>query len=223
MTKMRQSIATSLLCLLGGASLVLGACENYSFTTCDDGIVHWYDLNDGQICDPKDCGGGRAPPRTDVPGCPLYSGTILSEPISYLSCFTPSNAVPVTTSTSASAGSAETTSTDVVITSAISTSTSDAGRTTQEPASETSTVDSSVASGKPSTLFTTTASSHASASTKTPITSPATLSTKSQATHAASNTTSGSASTTSTTNAGNAMGGSLLAVVGVAIGAFALL
>ncbi|ETR96923.1 hypothetical protein M419DRAFT_121290, partial [Trichoderma reesei RUT C-30] len=144
---MRQSIGTSLLYLIGGANLVLAACENYSFTTCDDGIVHWYDLKDGQICDPKDCGGGRAPPRTDVPGCPLYSGTILSEPISYLSCFTPSNAVPVTTSTPA--GSAGTTA-DVVITSAISTS--DAGRTTQEPASETSTVDSSVASGKPSTL-----------------------------------------------------------------------
>ncbi|KAL7822801.1 hypothetical protein V8C26DRAFT_387497 [Trichoderma gracile] len=215
---MRQSVGTSLLCLLGGANLVLAACENYSFTTCDDGIVHWYDLNDGQICDPKDCGGGRAPPRTDVPGCPLYSGTILSEPISYLSCFTPSNAVPVTASTSA--GSAETTA-DVVTTSAVSTS--DAGRTTQEPASETSTVNSSVASGKPSTLTTTAASSSASASTKTPITSPATLSTKSQATHAASNTTSGGASTTLTTNAGNAMSGSLFAVAGVAIGAFAML
>ncbi|TFB03239.1 hypothetical protein CCMA1212_004734 [Trichoderma ghanense] len=216
---MRQYIGASLLSLLMGANLVLAACEHYSYTACDDGIVHWYDLNDGQICDPKNCGGGRAGPfRTDVPGCPRYSGTILSEPISYLSCFTPSNAVPVTTSTAA--GGAETTA-DVVTTSAASTS--DAGRTSQEPASETSAVESTVAPGKPSTLVTTAASSPASASTKTPITSPATLSTKSQATHAASNTTSAAASTTSTTNAGNTMGASLLAVAGVAIGAFAML
>ncbi|PTB70511.1 hypothetical protein BBK36DRAFT_1165036 [Trichoderma citrinoviride] len=214
---MRQSIGTSLLSLLVGANLVLAACEHYSYTSCDDGIIHWYDLNDGQICDPKDCGGGRAPPRTDVPGCPLYSGTILSEPISYLSCFTPSNAVPLTSSTAA--GVAETTA-DVVITSAVSTS--EAGRTTQEPASETSAAESTVAPAKPSTLITTSASSPASASTKTPITSPATLSTKSQATHAASNTTT-SATTSSTPNAGNTMGGSLLAVAGVAIGAFVML
>ncbi|KAL7818716.1 hypothetical protein V8C44DRAFT_318813 [Trichoderma aethiopicum] len=215
---MRRSIGTSLLSLLAGANLVLAACEHYSFTSCDDGIVHWYDVNDGQVCDPRDCGGGRAPPRTDVPGCPLYSGTILSETVSYLSCFTPSNAVPVTTSTPA--GSAETT-VDVVTTSAASTS--EAARTTQEPAGETSAADTTVASGNPSTLITTAASSPASASTKTPITSPATLSTKSQATHAVSNTTSATASTTSTVNAGNNVGGSLLAVGGIALGALMML
>ncbi|KAG8164424.1 hypothetical protein KVR01_006342 [Diaporthe batatas] len=28
-----------------------------------------------EICAAPDCGGGRAPPKTGVPGCPLYSGT----------------------------------------------------------------------------------------------------------------------------------------------------
>jgi len=29
----------------------------------------------GEVCAYLDCGGGRAPPKTNVPGCPLYSGT----------------------------------------------------------------------------------------------------------------------------------------------------
>lgn len=35
----------------------------------------WYDPDTGEICEFLDCGGGRAPPKTTVPGCPLYSGT----------------------------------------------------------------------------------------------------------------------------------------------------
>lgn len=37
-----------------------------------------------EICDIPDCGGGRAPPKTNVPGCPLYSGTATPTP-SFLS------------------------------------------------------------------------------------------------------------------------------------------
>src|ERR1700712_3241764 len=29
----------------------------------------------GQICEMIDCGGGRAPPKHDVPGCNAYTGT----------------------------------------------------------------------------------------------------------------------------------------------------
>lgn len=43
----------------------------------------WYVPGTGELCDLLDCGGGRAPPRTDVPGCPLYSGTATYSP-SYL-------------------------------------------------------------------------------------------------------------------------------------------
>ncbi|KAK1960972.1 hypothetical protein LY78DRAFT_645650 [Colletotrichum sublineola] len=35
----------------------------------------WYVPGTGEICEPLDCGGGRAPPKTDVPGCPEYKGS----------------------------------------------------------------------------------------------------------------------------------------------------
>lgn len=63
-------------------------CSFHTFTQCEDGITHWYDPDDGQICDPLDCGGGRAPPKTNVPGCPQYKGTLKAPTgVSYLSCF----------------------------------------------------------------------------------------------------------------------------------------
>ncbi|KAK4061187.1 uncharacterized protein Triagg1_10443 [Trichoderma aggressivum f. europaeum] len=43
----------------------------------------WYVPGTGELCDFLDCGGGRAPPKTNVPGCPLYSGTETYSP-SYL-------------------------------------------------------------------------------------------------------------------------------------------
>ena len=35
----------------------------------------WYVPDTGEICEFLDCGGGRAPPKTDVPGCGNYKGT----------------------------------------------------------------------------------------------------------------------------------------------------
>ncbi|KAM0249879.1 hypothetical protein ACHAQJ_008853 [Trichoderma viride] len=43
----------------------------------------WYVPGTGELCDFLDCGGGMAPPKTNVPGCPLYSGTSTYSP-SYL-------------------------------------------------------------------------------------------------------------------------------------------
>jgi hypothetical protein len=40
----------------------------------------WFVPESGEICEFLDCGGGRAPPKTTVPGCPLYSGTATYEP-----------------------------------------------------------------------------------------------------------------------------------------------
>lgn len=37
--------------------------------------VLWYIPDTGEICEVLDCGGGRAPPKTDVPGCGAYKGT----------------------------------------------------------------------------------------------------------------------------------------------------
>ncbi|EHK22489.1 uncharacterized protein TRIVIDRAFT_28611 [Trichoderma virens Gv29-8] len=220
---MRQSLATSLFSLLVGANVVFSACETHSFTSCQDGIVHWFDPNNGQVCDPLDCGGGRAPIKTDVPGCPAYSGTLSVAPISILSCWKPSSAIQSAASTTAVeetkvTSEAETTSAP---------STSEAQRSTEKPASETSAVESTTASDAPSSSVTTAGpvTTSASTSVKAPITSPATLSTKSQSTHAASNgtSTSTSAAPLTTHNAGNAIGGSLMAVAGAVIGAIAML
>lgn len=56
----------------------------------------------GEVCEFLDCGGGRAPPKTDVPGCEQYSGTATYSP-SYLPGF---GATAIATSIAASAASA---------------------------------------------------------------------------------------------------------------------
>ncbi|KAG8423537.1 hypothetical protein J3458_000424 [Metarhizium acridum] len=35
----------------------------------------WYVPGSGELCEFLDCGGGRAPPKTTVPGCAAYEGT----------------------------------------------------------------------------------------------------------------------------------------------------
>jgi len=37
--------------------------------------VIWYVPDTLEICSLLDCGGGRAPPKSTVPGCPLYQGS----------------------------------------------------------------------------------------------------------------------------------------------------
>lgn len=40
----------------------------------------YYVPDTGEVCQFLDCGGGRAPPKTTVPGCPQYSGTETYKP-----------------------------------------------------------------------------------------------------------------------------------------------
>jgi hypothetical protein len=56
----------------------------------------WYDPDTREICELLDCGGGRAPPKTDVPGCGLYEGTETYSP-RFLPESTSSSAVPAET------------------------------------------------------------------------------------------------------------------------------
>lgn len=72
-------------------------------TQCGDGPLFNIDPDTGAICDALDCGGGRAPPKTTVPGCPLYSGPLPST-TRFLECWTPTSASVVVTTTSTSAG-----------------------------------------------------------------------------------------------------------------------
>jgi hypothetical protein len=62
----------------------LSGCTS-SQTVVDGGAsLIYYVPGTGEICAFLDCGGGRAPPKTTVPGCPAYSGTSTYSP-SYLS------------------------------------------------------------------------------------------------------------------------------------------
>ncbi|ETS84471.1 hypothetical protein PFICI_02496 [Pestalotiopsis fici W106-1] len=79
----------TVLLLVAARSVYAEGCATHTYGSCADGIVHWYDPDDGQICDPLDCGGGRAPVKTTVPCCAAYVGTAScnTEP-SYMPCFT---------------------------------------------------------------------------------------------------------------------------------------
>ncbi|KAI6372674.1 hypothetical protein MCOR25_003640 [Pyricularia grisea] len=68
---------TAILSALFLANLGMAVdCNNRSYTTCgDDKIVQYYDLDTGELCSILDCGGGRAPPKTNEPCCPAYKGT----------------------------------------------------------------------------------------------------------------------------------------------------
>ncbi|TFA98148.1 hypothetical protein CCMA1212_010157 [Trichoderma ghanense] len=61
----------------------------------------WYVPGSGELCEFLDCGGGRAPPKTNVPGCPLYSGTETYSP-SYLDLHTKEVAATATASSGVS-------------------------------------------------------------------------------------------------------------------------
>merc|ERR1712093_435561 len=54
-------------------------------TTAGASIIY-YVPGTGELCSFLDCGGGRAPPKTTVPGCPQYAGTATYSP-SFLAGF----------------------------------------------------------------------------------------------------------------------------------------
>ncbi|KAI7773592.1 hypothetical protein LA080_010362 [Diaporthe eres] len=109
----------SLLALSPLAALArtdLSGCTTFTSTvtinpTADEyGNVYeslvYYDPDTLEICTVPDCGGGRAAPKTGVPGCPLYSGTATPAP-SFLSADPLAPAV-----TTSSSVAAETTTAD---------------------------------------------------------------------------------------------------------------
>lgn len=98
---MKVSSLTIALGLVGlsAARTDLGGCvSSATVNQWDEASLIWYVPDSGEICDIPDCGGGRAPPKTDQPGCPLYSGTATLTP-SYLSGYGPNGKMTATTST----------------------------------------------------------------------------------------------------------------------------
>ena len=205
----------SALALLTLATGAFAGCETHTFGTCEDNIVHWYDPNTGEICDPLDCGGGRAPVKYNVPGCAAYTGTLTrpTEP-SYMPCFTSSSSLvlasptPATTTSSLAIPTATTGASSSLAPSASSASSeSQAGPTTSGASS--TVASSSIVTGLP-TISRPPAGSSASAGNGT--------------TTSKSSTTTASSSTTVPPSAGNIVGSSWAAVVaGVALGALAVL
>ncbi|GKT91259.1 siderophore biosynthesis [Colletotrichum tofieldiae] len=91
----------------------------------------WYVPDTGEICAALDCGGGRAPPKTTVPGCGSYEGTETYSP-SFLPLKTSAVAVAQTTLPSVITSALEST-----ITSAV-----ESAATTETKSSQTETVES---------------------------------------------------------------------------------
>jgi len=74
--------------LLAGTALArtdLSGCTTYDTVVSNANGMYatriWYVPDSGEICDFLDCGGGRAPPKTTVPGCPAYEGTETYSPV----------------------------------------------------------------------------------------------------------------------------------------------
>ncbi|KAH7179365.1 uncharacterized protein B0J16DRAFT_346722 [Fusarium flagelliforme] len=74
--------------LLAGTALArtdLAGCTTYDTVVSNANGMYatriWYVPDSGEICDFLDCGGGRAPPKTTVPGCPAYEGTETYSPL----------------------------------------------------------------------------------------------------------------------------------------------
>ena len=80
----------------------IGGCTSSDFVVTPTGggtpfaSRIFYLPDTGEICELLDCGGGRAPPKTTVPGCPLYSGTETYSP-SFLPSSTSSSSAPTGT------------------------------------------------------------------------------------------------------------------------------
>ncbi|KAK1832944.1 hypothetical protein QBC39DRAFT_62207 [Podospora conica] len=120
--------------LVALATPVLSVCTGeYTYSFCEpDRIVRYFDPNNGELCGGIDCGGGRAPPKTNVPGCPLYKGTEL--PITtpqYLPCWTPPGGA--STKTTSPADSTTSDSSVATVTPSGSESNTAAPPTTQAP------------------------------------------------------------------------------------------
>ncbi|KAI1448927.1 hypothetical protein F5Y02DRAFT_414926 [Annulohypoxylon stygium] len=92
----------------------LSGCVSSKTVAYGGASLIWYVPDTGEICAFLDCGGGRAPPKTTVPGCAAYSGTATYSP-SYLPNFgaTATAATVSSTVTSAAESSSATTSAPV--------------------------------------------------------------------------------------------------------------
>ncbi|KAF2839039.1 hypothetical protein M501DRAFT_1016135 [Patellaria atrata CBS 101060] len=86
--------------LLSLARTDLEGCISSETVAFGGASLIWYVPDTGEICAFLDCGGGRAPPKTTVPGCPQYAGSATYSP-----SFLPDFQAAETTASSLSAAS----------------------------------------------------------------------------------------------------------------------
>lgn len=161
----------------------------------------WYVPDTGEICSFLDCGGGRAPPKTDKPGCGGYKGTATVTP-DYIEGWGPNGKQAASTTTIAATTSATVT--------AATTSTA-----SQAEVSDSSSGSMTASASGSQTPSITAAPSSSSAASMTTTASPS----------SAANSTSAAASSTPTGNAAAMPASNLLGVValmGAMVGAMAL-
>jgi hypothetical protein len=73
-------IFTASLATLALAKTDLSGCTSTDVSSPAGASIAYYVPGTGEVCEFLDCGGGRAPPKTTVPGCPSYEGTLTYSP-----------------------------------------------------------------------------------------------------------------------------------------------
>lgn len=167
----------------------------------------WYVPDTGEICSFLDCGGGRAPPKTDKPGCGGYTGTATVTP-DYIEGWGPNGKQAASTTTVAATTSA------TAVTATTTSTSSEAEESGSSSGSSSSDSKSASASG-----------SQTPGITAAPSSSTAASMTKTASSSSAGDSTSAAASSTPTGNAAvmpasNVVG--VVALMGAVIGAIAL-
>lgn len=109
----RLIFTTASLATLAFARTDLTGCTSTDVSSPAGTSIAWYVPGTGELCDFLDCGGGRAPPKTTVPGCPQYSGTATYSP-SYLPGYGAMETGSAAQGVSQSASAAQTTSTSAL-------------------------------------------------------------------------------------------------------------
>jgi len=122
-TSTNTVLAAAAFATLALARTDLEGCTRTDVSSPAGASYAWYVPGTGEVCEILDCGGGRAPPKTTVPGCAAYSGTETYSP-SYLAGFQASaTAAPSTTADAQTTADAEESSSSSVDWSALETDT----------------------------------------------------------------------------------------------------
>jgi hypothetical protein len=122
-TSANTFMAAATFATLALARTDLEGCTRTDVSSPAGASYAWYVPGTGEVCEILDCGGGRAPPKTTVPGCAAYSGTSTYSP-SYLAGYQASaTAAPSTTAEAQTTSDAESSSSSSVDWSALETDT----------------------------------------------------------------------------------------------------